>query len=237
MDISSNIGIYKITSPTGRIYIGQSINLKNREKQHKNINESKKQIKLYRSFNKYGIINHKFEIIEYCKLEELDNKEIYWGNFYDVLNHGLNCKLGKGRGLVSNDLKEKMKISNKRKKIKPVLQYDLHGNFIKKWDAIKDAEDYLKTENHTNISACCLGKQKSAWGYIWKYQKGPIETKIKGIKHTLIVEQYDLEGNFIKEWESVKQIKEILGFAYSTIYECLNGKWKQTNGYIWKYKK
>ena len=34
MDISSNIGIYKIVNPKGRVYIGQSTNLKNREKQY-----------------------------------------------------------------------------------------------------------------------------------------------------------------------------------------------------------
>jgi len=236
MDISSNIGIYKITNPNGRIYVGQSTNLKNRENQYKKIKESKSQIKLNRSFKKYGIENHKFEIIEYCTLEQLDNKEIYWGEYYNVLKKGLNCRLGRGRGLVSDDLRERMKVSNKRKKIKPVLQYDLHGNFIKKWDAVKDAEEFLETKNNTNISACCLGKQKSAWGYIWKYQNGPIESKINGIKHTLIVEQYDLEGNFIKEWSNIRQIKETLGFAYSTIYECINGKWKQANGYVWKYK-
>ena len=33
----SESGIYKITSPNGRVYIGQSINLKNRENQYKNI--------------------------------------------------------------------------------------------------------------------------------------------------------------------------------------------------------
>lgn len=236
MDISSNIGIYKITSPNGKVYIGQSTNLKNREKQYKNINESKEQIKLYRSFIKYGIDNHIFEIIEYCSLEELDDKEIYWGEYYDVLKNGLNCRLGRGRGLISDDLREKMKISNKRKKIKPVLQYDLYGNFIKKWDAVSDAENYLGIKNNTNISACCLGKQKSAWGYIWKYINGPIKNKIEGIKHTIIINQYDLNGNFIKEWDNIKQIKETLGYSYSTIYECVNGRWKQANGFIWKYK-
>jgi hypothetical protein len=114
-------------------------------------------------------------------LDELDDKEMYWGNFYNVLKDGLNCRLGRGRGLVSDDLRVKMKISNKRKKIKPVLQYDLHGNFIKKWNAVSDAELFLEVNNNTNISACCLGKQKSAWGYIWKYINGPIKNKIEGV--------------------------------------------------------
>jgi group I intron endonuclease len=236
MDISSNIGIYKIVNPKGRVYIGQSTNLKNREKQYKNIKESKEQIKLNRSFKKYGIDNHLFDIVEYCTLEQLDNREIYWGEFYNVLKTGLNCRLGRGRGLVSDDLRERMKISNKRKKIKPVLQYDLYGNFIKKWEAISDAEKSLGVNNNTNISACCLGKQKTAWGFIWRFENGDIEKKIEGVKHTQVVVQYDLEGNFIKEWDNIKQIKETLGFSYSTLYECVNGRWKQCSGFIWKYK-
>lgn len=237
MKVSGNIGIYKITSPNGRVYVGQSINLKNRENQYKNINESHGQIKLHRSFLKYGLENHIFEIIEFCSLDELDEREIYWGHHYHVLSsQGLNCRLGKGRGIISEELRIRMKVSNKRKKIKPVLQYDLHGNYIREWDAVSDAEKYLEVNNNTNISACCLGKQKTAWGFIWVYKTDKISHKIEGIKNTIIVVQYGLEGNFIKEWESIKQISVSLNYSPSTIYECINGKYKQANGYIWKYK-
>lgn len=236
MEKLSNTGIYKITSPIGKIYIGQSINLSQRQKQYKNLKESEGQIKLHRSFKKYGIETHRFQIVEYCSLEELDEREIYWGNFYNVLKEGLNCRLGRGRGIISEDLREKMKVYNKRKKIKPILQYDLYGNFIKKWDSVLDAEESLGVNNHSNISACCLGKQKSAWGYVWRYVENSIEPKIQGIKHTLRVNQYDLEKNLIKEWDNIRQIKETLGISYSGIYDCINGKCKQSNGFIWKYK-
>lgn len=49
--------------------------------------------------------------------------------------------------------------------------------------------------------------------------------------------QYDLSGNFIKEYESVSsaaksnKIKTI-----SSVTKCCQGKWKQAGGYIWKYK-
>lgn len=48
----------------------------------------------------------------------------------------------------------------------PVLQYDIEGNFIKKWSCIKYAYEELGIHN---ISAVCRGLQKSAGGYIWKY--------------------------------------------------------------------
>ena len=50
----------------------------------------------------------------------------------------------------------------------PVLQYDLKGNFIKKWDNIKDAEKALKL---FHISNCCKGSRKTCGGYKWKYEK------------------------------------------------------------------
>ena len=58
-------GIYKITSPTGKIYIGQAVDVNKRWSEY-NLNNSNliKQPKIYRSLIKYGIDNHKFEIIE-----------------------------------------------------------------------------------------------------------------------------------------------------------------------------
>ena len=86
------IGIYKITSPSGRIYIGQSRNIENRFKQYES-SSGRGQIKLNRSFLKYGIINHVFEVIEECKICELNKKEHYWGHFYDSIKSGLNLEL------------------------------------------------------------------------------------------------------------------------------------------------
>ena len=51
-----------------------------------------------------------------------------------------------------------------------------------------------------------------------------------------IVYQYDLEGNFIKEWKSgAEPIKA--GIATKTIYDCLVGKQKQHKGYKWSYER
>ena len=61
------IGIYKITSPSGKVYIGQSRNIENRFLQYKN-KHCRFQFRLYNSFNKYGVENHVFEIIEECEI-------------------------------------------------------------------------------------------------------------------------------------------------------------------------
>ena len=56
-------GIYKITSPSGKIYIGQSVNIKDRIKAYK-CGHCKEQPFVCNSILKHGWENHKFEIIE-----------------------------------------------------------------------------------------------------------------------------------------------------------------------------
>jgi group I intron endonuclease len=109
-------GIYKITSPSGRVYIGQSIDIKRRFKEYKKI-RCKKQVRLYSSFKKYGLINHIFEVIEVCLEQELNTRERYWQDVYKVLEErGLNCKLTKTEdrsGKLSENIKLKISKSNK----------------------------------------------------------------------------------------------------------------------------
>ena len=52
----------------------------------------------------------------------------------------------------------------------PVAQYDRSGNFIKRWDSIKEASEGTHTQA-SNIGACCrgYGRTKTAGGYVWKY--------------------------------------------------------------------
>jgi hypothetical protein len=61
-------------------------------------------------------------------------------------------------------------IYSKNKPYKPIIQYDMCGCFIKKWDSIKEASHIINIHT-SNISSCCRGKQKSAGGYIWKYKE------------------------------------------------------------------
>lgn len=61
---------------------------------------------------------------------------------------------------------EGMKNSDKMKRVK-VEQYDLDGNFIKLWNSIKEAADFLG-KNHSHISQAVYGERKSAYGYKWK---------------------------------------------------------------------
>ena len=90
------IGIYKITNDiTGKVYIGQSVDIFRRWKQHQEhclhyeLSKEDWHIDLYKNPQNYS-----FKVIEVCPKEELDTKEIYWINYYNSFNDGLNKTSG-----------------------------------------------------------------------------------------------------------------------------------------------
>lgn len=54
-------------------------------------------------------------------------------------------------------------------KMKAVLQYSKEGTFIKEWESTREVTRELNI-NNSNLCYCCLGKRKTAGGYIWKYK-------------------------------------------------------------------
>jgi hypothetical protein len=102
-------GIYKITSPTGKIYIGQSVDIKRRYSSYKK-SCSKHQIKLCRSIKKYGWNKHIFEIIHKCDKSELNDLEKYYIKLYNTFNsvHGLNLTSGGNNPILSEETKRKI---------------------------------------------------------------------------------------------------------------------------------
>jgi group I intron endonuclease len=118
--MNKNCGIYKITSPTGKIYIGQSENIKMRWYKYSKLH-CKRQTTLYNSFLKHGVENHQFDIIEYCTPDELNCSERFWQDIFEVIkSSGLNGVLtvcGEKRYVASEDT---------RKRISESLQGDKH---------------------------------------------------------------------------------------------------------------
>jgi group I intron endonuclease len=83
------IGIYKIVSPSGRVYIGQSKDMERRFIEYNKL-KCKKQRKLYSSFMKYGVDKHMFYIVEECNIDELNIVERKWQDYYDVTSKNTN---------------------------------------------------------------------------------------------------------------------------------------------------
>ncbi len=111
-------GIYKIENPKRSIYIGQSKNVDERLNRYKKLQCCKFQLLLYRSFLKYGVENHTFEILEkgeFTKeeLNKLEKEYIVKYNSYRKLNKkGLN--LTTGGDSVEFDDSVRKKMSDKR---------------------------------------------------------------------------------------------------------------------------
>ena len=57
------------------------------------------------------------------------------------------------------------------------------------------------------------------------------------LKLSIPVEQYDINGNFIRYWNSANEVKKVLGYDNSSITKCCKGKLKTSHNYIWKYAK
>lgn len=49
------------------------------------------------------------------------------------------------------------------------------------------------------------------------------------------VKQYDLNGDFIKEWNSMIEVEKKLKYKVAGICQCCKGKIKTAYNYIWKY--
>lgn len=217
------LGIYKITSPTGRIYIGQSVNIEKRFSSYRRLYvKNNKQTKLYRSLLKHGVDSHTFEVIEECLVELLNERERYWQDFYDVLNGGLNCKLTKTTdksGKVSQETLLKMSISQKGK-----------NNWLGKSHT---------QETKDKISNSHIGKKYSDEINKSKGRKGRVSNR-KGIfsenhPRSIKVLQLNLDGSLVKEWNCLMDIKRELGFNIGNICTCLKGKLKKSSGFKWTY--
>lgn len=236
------IGIYKIINPKNEVYVGQSINIKNRKDSYRKL-ACKRQPKIYNSLLKYGWNNHKHEIIEECSIDQLDKKETYWkqyyldqvgGNWNKVLFYGL---YDSGGGPKSESHKQNISKANKnkpkpkgfgdkirlfklgKKRPKHIGEKISKSNIGKKKIRTKIRKDKgkPKSDNHRyNMSLAKLGKSST------------------NPKKTIL--QYDLHNNFIKEWSSISEAGDKLNIHFTNISSCCLGKYKTAGGFIWRYK-
>jgi group I intron endonuclease len=200
------IGIYKITNPNGKIYIGQSIDIEKRWKYYYTLN-CKGQTKLYNSLKKYSPKNHVFKVIEECLENVLEERETYYKIQFNSLIEGLNCRIDGKFGYDSPETKEKKRICK------------LNNSY---------AKGHIKTNQTKNQISESLKKLD--------FYSSPERVKKISKSKSILISQFDLEGNFLKEWESAKQAAQILKNKPngSDIRACIKGIQKTAYGYIWK---
>ena len=92
-------GIYLITNLlTGEKYVGQSTHIEQRWEEHRFLN---KPSLIHKMIEQYGIDNFKFEVIEECPVDALNEREIYWIKYYNSFENGYNLTRG-GKGFYYN---------------------------------------------------------------------------------------------------------------------------------------
>ena len=87
-------GIYKFQNLiTQEVYIGQSVDIQERYKHHQRewLNGT---TKLYQAIQQYGWDNFSHEIVEYCSIDQLNERERYWIDYYDSWHNGYNHNRG-----------------------------------------------------------------------------------------------------------------------------------------------
>ena len=257
-------GIYKITcSENNKVYVGQAINIQDRWKTHiQCLNRNKHHnIHLQRAWNKYGENNFKFDVIEYCEKEDLNDKEIYWIKELSSFKNGYNRTLGGGgilgRKYTKEEIEKRTGKNNPfyRKKhkdgwlkmvlsasnaitSKPVIQIDSNsGEIISRYDSMSEASRVFGI-SPTAIQLCVEGKNKRACGYYWVLEEEYNSFDFKPFVNNSIkkVCQIDFKtGKLLNIFDSMEIASKQVNTVSSNITACCNGKQKSCCGYFWKH--
>lgn len=151
--------------------------------------------------------------------------------------------LGRVKSLNFNHTNEE-KILKPKKERKGYLRIGIYKNNIQKYYSVHRlvAEAFLSnTNNFPEVNHRDENKENNCVSNLeWcdkKYNCNyGTRNKRRVEKQSKQVFQLDLQGNFIKEWESTMECGRN-GFIQSQISLCCNGKRNKHKGYIWKYKK
>ena len=251
--------VYMYTSPSGKHYVGRTCQSQ-KQRSHKNGEGYKVCSAFWNAIQKYGWENFKYEVLEEdISANNIDERENYWIDYYHSSADENGYNLLKPNGtfkVASNDLKERLSNIRKGKNNplygkhhpfpkealeravevnnKPVMQFDLNGNYIQTFKSRRDASNFAHCQE-VNIGKCCLGKHKQAGGYQWcnvgdedkinKYHSN-VETRgeIAQVK----------DGIIINIFKNARVAMKSLGKTHSaSIYKCLSGERKRAFGYEW----
>lgn len=221
--------IYKCTClVNGKVYIGQTIQDYN-ERWRCHIKDSFDEkspgynYHFHKAIRKYGKENFKWEIIETisCKdittlQSDLNTLEIKYIKQFNSFNSGYNST--KGGDSTTKDYRE-------------IDVYDEVGNKIKEFESVCDASEYYKISKEriwTNCSRFSNYVPINGKKIIFRY-KGDIYSeeevsKVKSINYYKGVKLFDIDGNFIEEFESPKQAADKFDLQNERITVCCTRK-------------
>lgn len=220
-------GVYIIRNKiNSKIYVGMAIDSNRRLKYHKYslLGNYHKNHYLQNAWNKYGEESFEFDILEECSEELLPAMEHYWATLLNSHNRDFGYNIEPtnptsiGR-VMSEESRIKIGLSQKDKK----LSSDQIARI-----SLLATERMKNPQNRDRIRRIISGKKKSS--KIINGAPDPFRTKLQKI-----VFQYDLDGNFIKEWECLSVVAYETNICKANICKCLTNQRTSAGGYIWKY--
>ena len=223
--------IYKLTSPSGKFYIGQTKNLAHRFSTYRNLHLTR-QPNLCNSIKKYGWESFRVELLYngICTKEEIDLLEEsliskYWCD--DILN---DSKLANGFT---------WKTGKENKTSKRVFQYDRKGNLLKEWASASDISRATELDGRY-VSYRCYTENHYAYGYYWSYtdDSEKIKDYIESLKkkpkiNSKKVVQLTMDGEYIKIWESATEAAKFYEIRPSSISAVTTGSKSSGKGFRW----
>lgn len=174
------INIYSLYKITNLLNNKHYIGVTNRNPEERFAEHKKPSAKSFigKAIQSDGVENFSFEIL----LTDIDDKDIsdleceYIKKYNSLLPNGYNADLGgvkyhKHSDYVKQIISEKGRGKNNSKYIADVLMYNKKGELLNRFETVSEAAKFLGNKNRNNICYCLNGKQKTAYGYIWKYDK------------------------------------------------------------------
>lgn len=152
-----------------------------------------------------------------------------------------NAQIGK---VMTEESRKKM--SESKKKIqKPILQFDVSGNLVERWESSNHISVALKIDTKS-IRECCAftnPNRKTSRGYIWVYEEYYKENGLdleyyQSKKHSepKMVGKYSKNDNeLICVYPSASVAYRDTGIPAQNISRCCNGGTKTAGGYIWSF--
>ena len=148
--------IYKIAFPSNKVYIGQTIErISIRISHHKTDAKLKRDItefspagsRIGNAIRKYGLETDWVEVIDTAKdIEELNNKEIYWIEYFNSLESGYNIKPGGGNKNHSEETKIKIGNATKERWRNPEVAARMRTGLQKGTETMKSRKGEIRVE-------------------------------------------------------------------------------------------
>lgn len=138
-------------------------------------------------------------------------------------------------GITKEQIRERANYYIGLSKSRPVLQYDLDGNFIKEWNTAVEAANTLNL-NSKYITSTCRGHQKTYSGMKWKY-KDDNNPLLKFSNGSQPVSQFSLNGDFIKSYHSIGEAAKKTNIDRASISKACAGILQTAGKFKWEYKK